>query len=104
MLRRLIATILVLAVLAVGTLTPKRAQATDTALIVVGAVAAYVIFIATAAYFIFRKPPPASTQEMPQQFMPGTSAAGLSRDQPDDTVRYAIRCRQDSGNVTIACW
>ena len=95
--RRLVAATVITTVLCAGTVTPRRAQAVDTAVLVISSIAAYVAFIAIGAYFVFRgsENPPFLASEVPPD----------AADEPGSgVVRPGFRCAQRDGQVTVVCW
>jgi len=96
-LKRMIAMVVIVGLLVIGTATPKpaRADAAD-ALILAGiATGLYVTFIVIGATLAYRNAPP-----LP--FAAATPDGDEYEKRP--TVRVGARCSQASGNLTLVCW
>ena len=96
--RRMIAIIAVVAVLAFGTLTPStaRASAATDALILTGiAVGAYAAFIIISTSLVYG--PPTNLTLTPAD-------VDVRRDSQEPAVRVGPRCRQTSTTLTLVCW
>jgi hypothetical protein len=96
--RRMIAIIAVVAVLAVGTLTPApaRASAVTDALILTGiAVGAYAAFVIISTSLIYG--PPDKLTLTPAE-------VDVRRDPQEPAIRIGPRCRQASTTLTLVCW
>jgi hypothetical protein len=94
--KRLVAAIAIVSVLYVP-LTPKPARAVDTAWLVLGSIAAYVTAVCIGAWLVFRDTPN-------PPLMPSPTDVEGPWEQHQEGVRLGLRCAQDSGNLTIACW
>ncbi len=96
-LRRMIAILAVLAVLAVGTFTPSpaRASTTDNFIYAGIALGAYVgvVLIATAVVY-----------GSPGQLALTPADVDVRRDVPEPAVRVGQHCRQTSTSYTLLCW
>jgi len=98
-LKRLIVVVLILSMLAMNAVHPKPAQASssNTAVIVLVSLAAYVAVVFAATAYVYGNRTPT------QNFAPDINDArrlGASR----HSVRVGLHCAQDSGNVTLVCW
>lgn len=96
--RRLIAIIVVVAVLAVGTVTPSPARADNTTddFIYAGiALVAYVGFVCLGTWLVNR--PPSELTLTPED-------VDVRRDQTEPAVRVGPHCRQTSTTPTLVCW
>ncbi len=97
-LRRMIAILAVVAVLAVGTLTPSSARADSTtddfiyAGIALGAYVGIVILFTSVIY------------GSPSDLMLTPADVDVRRDVPQPEVRVGQHCRQTSTSYTLLCW
>jgi hypothetical protein len=94
---RMIAIIVLVALLAVGTVTPSPARA-DTAddFIYAGiALAGYVAIVFTATYFIYKTP---------SELTLTPADVDVRRDVPEPAVRVGPHCRQLATTPTLLCW
>ena len=91
--KKIVVIVVVVSLLVIGTLAPAPARAdTAQALTLAGiAIAAYVVAVVIATAIVYRKP-----------FMDGPPA--LDRDADKRDLHFATHCRQQMGNVTVACW
>lgn len=94
--RRTVVLTVVIALLGVGILRPRPAHAVETAIIVVGSIAAYVAVV-VAGTMLMRRNTPAEWGLMPMD-------QRLRDDRPEPGVDFAHRCKQDSSNLTLVCW
>jgi len=94
-LRRLVTVTAIVTLLSAGTVTPRRAQAVDTAVLVISSIAAYAAFVAIGAYFVFRGTP--NPPFLPSETPPDETEGSRS-------LRPGYRCAQQDGNVTVVCW
>ena len=99
-LRKLIAVLAIFTTLSIGVATPKPAQAVSTPVIVIGAIAAWAVFIVGCAWWIYRSHPTTETAPL----MPMPPEQTLVRDQPSGDLHFAHKCAQGSGNLTLVCW
>ncbi|HVO22671.1 MAG TPA: hypothetical protein VMW56_03480 [Candidatus Margulisiibacteriota bacterium] len=92
--RRIVALTVVFTLLCMGIVRPRPARAVDTAVLVLGSIAAYVAFVSvgtlltrryTATSMELMEPPPRDDQQEPG-------------------VRFAPHCRQNSPNLKLICW
>ena len=94
--RRTVALTLVAAVFSVGLVRPRPARAVDTAVLVIGSIAAYVAVV-VAGTMLMRHNSPSSWGLLPTD-------ERLQRDPPQPGVHLAHRCKQSSGNLNLVCW
>lgn len=95
--KRLVAILVIFAMLGTGALKPKpaRADIVESVVIAAGALAAYIVIVIVATKIAFgHDETAAATIEDPT----------LTYQRPDGNVHFTERCRQDGGNVTLACW
>jgi hypothetical protein len=92
--RRTIALTVVLTILCMGLVRPRPAQAVDTAVLVIGSIAAYAAFVVVGTILTRRyiatseelmDPPPRDQQQEPG-------------------VHFAPHCRQNSLTLKLVCW
>jgi hypothetical protein len=96
--RRMIAVIVVAAVLAAGTVTPSPARADDTTdnFIYAGiALAAYAGIVVLATAIIYRTP---------SELALTPADVDVRRDIPEPAVRVGRHCRQSATTLTLLCW
>ncbi len=96
--RRMIAIIIVLAVLAAGTLSPSPARADSTTddFIYAGiALAAYVGIVVVATAIVYKTP---------SELMLTPADVDVRRDLPEPAVRVGKQCRQTGPALTLLCW
>jgi hypothetical protein len=97
-LRRTVILICILGVLGlgVGTARPRAARADTQTDIIIGVVgfAAWVGMILLATKLIYGAQPASTSLEDPLR----------TYEEADDEVRFVTHCRQEGGNVTVACW
>ena len=91
--RRTVALTVVFTMLCMGIVRPRPARAIDTAILVIGSIAAYVAFVA-AGTMLMRRNSPASWElvDNPRD------------DQQEPGVHFASGCRQNSPNLKLVCW
>jgi len=96
-LKRMIAMLVVVGVLMIGTATPKPARGDVTGALILAGIATglYVTFIVVGATVAYRNAPP----------LPLT-AGTLDQDEREKrpTVRVGPGCSQASGDLTLVCW
>ena len=95
--RRMIAIIVVVAVLAVGTLTPSsvRANTTDDFIYAGIGLAAYVGIVVLATAIVYRTP---------SELMLTPADVDVQRDRPEPAVRIGKQCRQTGPTLKLLCW
>ena len=96
--RRMVAIIVVVAVLAVGTVTPSPARADNTTddFIYAGiALAAYVGIVVLATSIIYKTP---------SELTLTPADVDVRRDIPEPAVRVGRHCRQTATTLTLVCW
>ncbi len=93
--RRTVVLTVIIALLCVGT-RPRPARAVETAVLVIGSIAAYVGFVVGGA-ILMRPEAPASSG-----FVPMEQPLRDARAEPG--VHFAHRCNQDSPNLKLVCW
>lgn len=91
--RRTIALTVVLTILCMGIVRPRPAQAVDTAVLVIGSIAAYAAFVVVGTILTRRY---IATSEELMDPPP--------RDQQEPGVRFAPHCRQNSPTLKLVCW
>lgn len=94
--RRTVVLTVVIALLCADIVRPRPAHAIETAIIVIGSIAAYVGVVVAGA-MLMRNSTPESTGLMPMD-------QPLRDDRPGPGVRFAHRCNQDSPNLKLVCW
>ena len=94
--RRTVVLTAVVALLCTGVLRPQPAHAVETAILIVGSIAAYAAVV-VAGTLLMRRDTPAEWGLMPMD-------QRLRDDRPDPGVNFAHRCKQDSSNLTLVCW
>ena len=99
--RKVVAVIAIFTALSILVATPRPAHAVSTGVIVVGAIAAYAVFVGGLAWWIFRANPSVSETA---PFLPTSANQDLVRTEPPGAIRLAPRCAQNSVNLTLACW
>jgi hypothetical protein len=92
--RRTVALTVVLTMLCTGIVRPRPAHAVDTAVLVIGSIAAYAAFVVAGAW-LMRRNTPASWELVDPP----------PRDeQREPGVHFAPHCRQNSPNLKLVCW
>jgi hypothetical protein len=91
--RRTVALTVVLTLSCVGILRPRPARAVETAVLVVGSIAAYAAFVAVGTILMRRN----------------TSASWKLMEPPRDDrqepgVHFASHCRQNAPHLKLVCW
>lgn len=94
--RRTVVLVLIIALAFVGTLRPRPAHAVETAVIIIGSIAAYAAVV-VAGTMLMRRNTPASWGLMPLD-------PEARDDRPEPTLRLAPGCRQTAAGVTLVCW
>ena len=96
--KTIIAAVALVATLLFNGVTPSRARADDTAVLVVGSIGLYVVFVAVGAYLTTYRTVPLFLQDLP----PEPSATDTAR---ADRVRFGFHCRPSStAGQPLACW
>ena len=95
--KRMIVTIAVLALLVVGTLTPSpaRADTTDDFIYAGIAIVAWVGLVVLATTLIYRTP---------SELALTPADVDVRRDIPEPAVRVGQHCRQTATTPTLVCW
>jgi hypothetical protein len=95
--KRLVAILVGLALVGVGFVRPTPARADDTAVIVVGAIAAYAIFVAIGAWVIYGRQSSSEWSDKPPDLRDAAADRG--------GVRFGSRCPPTAdGPLPVACW
>jgi len=93
--RRTVVLTVIIALLWVGA-RPRPARAVETAVLVIGSIAAYVAFVVGGA-MLLRPETPASSGFVPME-------QPLRDDRAEPGVHFAYRCDQDSPDLKLVCW
>jgi len=98
MTKKAVVAVAVIVALVFGAVTPSRAQAASTTVLVFGSIAAFVAFVAVGALLTTSRTVPLFLQEMP----PADPDATMRKQQP---VRFGTQCQPTSnGERPLACW
>jgi hypothetical protein len=94
--RRTVVLTVVTAVLFTGVIRPRPVRAVDTAILVIGSIAAYVAVV-VAGTMLMRRNSPAAWGLMPmdQRRLDAQQEPG---------VHFGHHCHQNSSNLKIVCW
>ncbi len=92
--RRTVVLAVVLTMLCTGIVRPGPARAVDTAVLVIGSIAAYAAFV-TVGTMLMRRNTSASWELMDPP---------LRADQQEPGVRFAPHCLQNAPNLKLVCW
>jgi hypothetical protein len=101
--RRLIAAILIAAILGTGMPAPREAEAVDTAVIVVASVVGWFGLVWAATYFI-RNRDSAFGQSSVSPLLEGQEQQYMLRPAEPETVRFGAPCARTAGGPSLVCW
>lgn len=101
--RRLLATVLIAAVLGAGISNPRPAHADNTAWIVIGSIVGYFAVIVAATWFL-RSQDPSFRESSVSPLLPGESPAGRSGSSDDRGFRIGADCGRLGQGPPLVCW
>jgi hypothetical protein len=94
--RRTVVLTLIVALVGTGSFRPRPARALDTAILVIGSIAAYAAFV-VAGTIIYRRSTTSAWGLVPQERPP-------DRKRNAPRIQFAPRCKPAAGGLTLACW
>lgn len=101
--RRLIAALLMAAVLGMGIHSPRPARADDTALIVVGSIAVYFGVIFGATWYL-RNRGSGFSESSVSPFLPGGQLPSTAAPSRPGSVRVGPDCAALKQGLSVVCW